>query len=105
MQVNLSNVWRKTWGDSRPEPRTPIILLTEDARVMRGYMAVSTWAGEVKVTYSFHGEYYDFKKSKLTYCLVNALAWMPLPDVPQIHTHFEALRLQELQGDGKSYED
>lgn len=88
--------WRNPTFD-RPEVRKNIIILTESHRVMRGYMAATTWNGEENLTYSFHGEYFDFEKGKLTYCLENCLAWMDLPDMPEVHSKIEARRRQALE--------
>ena len=99
MKDNMNYVWRKTWGEYMPQAETPIIVLTQDARVMRGYMRATVWPGETNQTYSWHGEYYDFNRSKLTYCLVNALGWLPLPDVPEIQLQMDAERNKYFQGD------
>lgn len=90
-------MWRKPDGKSRPEARKQIILLTEDNRVMRGYMNATVWPNETRMTYSFHGEYYDLTNQRLVYCLVNCAAWMPLPDMPKLLSQIAEQRAAEIE--------
>lgn len=74
--------WRKT--TDRPKVKEPIIILTNNRQVFKGYMNEFYFKGEQRPTYSFHGLYYDYNRHVLDYCLVNAIAWMPMPDEPTI---------------------
>lgn len=75
--------WQSSFKN-KPEPDKPIIILTDSRHVMKGYMRKFFFKGEDKPTYSFHGQYYDFQKHETIYCLVNAIAWIPMPDAPTV---------------------
>lgn len=73
--------WNKP--TDRPIPGEPIVILTDDGNVCRGEMRSQTFFNETAPTVSFHGRYYDFQQNKIVLCLVNALAWIPLPPLPR----------------------
>lgn len=77
----MINGWHDASTD-RPASDTFVIILTDSDRIVKGYMRAKKWLRESKLTYSFHGEYYDVEKGKYVYCLVNAVAWIPMPPSP-----------------------
>lgn len=84
--------WKPT--SERPKPNTRILIADEQGRVFAGYMSSSVWTGHTKPTVAFHGEYYDFDKQRMSVCLLNAEAWMPLPPLPFQHPPIRDERLK-----------
>lgn len=68
---------------TRPKSSDRIIILTDSGDVVRGYMRKFYFEGHVEPTFSYHGRYYDFEKHQVSYCLVNAIGWMPMPELPE----------------------
>lgn len=74
-------MWKKV--TDRPEIRKAIIIMCDNHHIMHGYMNTIYFPGENFPTYTFHGTYYDFAQNKIVYCLVNAIAWMEIPELPK----------------------
>lgn len=89
-------MWKIASKGSFPEPNKHIIILTDTGDIHRGYMNEFKFPDDNNFSYSFHGRFYDFSKNQTTYCLINAIAWMPMPSLPEHRKHYED-KIKELQ--------